>query len=135
MVKLYVCNINFDATEDGFREWLTEVQGYVVDKVQLIMSGETGKSRGFAFVTFETEPAAREALRDLEGEYFMNRPLHVAEATAKPRTGELRKSSSGGLAGQGPAKYRKKGIGGQGTGRRYAVDHGADAEIDWWSDN
>jgi RNA recognition motif-containing protein len=89
-VKLYVCNIHFEASQASLREWLTEVQGYIVKDVQLIMSGETGKSRGFAFVTFETEQAAREALRDLEGEYFMNRPLHVQVATAKPRSGEKR---------------------------------------------
>lgn len=87
-IKLYICNINWSATEAGFHDWLTDVQGYEVDTVALIMSGETGRPRGFAFVTFKTVEAAHEALRDLEGEEFMGRPLHIRVAVAKPRAGE-----------------------------------------------
>ena len=119
MVKLYVCNINFEASESSLREWLTEVQGYVVTDVQLIMSGETGKSRGFAFVTFENEQASREALRDLEGEYFMNRPLHVSVATAKPRSGEKRPKGS----------QRTGGV--PSLSKRYGVIQGQDDEFEW----
>jgi RNA recognition motif-containing protein len=92
-MKIHVCNINWNSTEDQFREWLTEVQGYVFSSCQMIMSGETGKPRGFAFLTFETEEAAREALRDLEGEEYMGRPLHASLATPKPRSGDEKRRS------------------------------------------
>jgi RNA recognition motif-containing protein len=115
-LKVYVCNINWSATEADFRNWLTEVQGYVVEKVELIMSGETGRSRGFAFVTFKTLDAASEALRDLEGEDFMGRPLHASTATAKPSSGERR-----GRPTRRPSENKPV------MGSRYGVDD----EIDW----
>ena len=94
-MKLYICNISWNATESSFREWLTEVQGYVFDDLQFLLSAETGKPRGFAFVTFKNEEAGLEALRDLEGEELMGRPLHVSVARAKPRAGERRPQTGG----------------------------------------
>ena len=96
-MKLFVRNIAWEATDDTFGKWLADVQGYDFSEVRIIRSGEDGRSRGFGFVTFLTEAAGLEALRDLDGEEFMGRPLHVEEAVERAsRQGRSRNGGSRG---------------------------------------
>jgi RNA recognition motif-containing protein len=101
-MKLFVRNISWDATEDDFRRWLVDSQGYDPTEVVVIRSGEDGRSRGFGFVTFVTEASGNEALRDLNGEEFMGRPLYVEVAVERERRGSATKGArrNGGLRGR-----------------------------------
>ena len=84
-MKLFVRNISWDATVEDFKKWLVDSQGYDPTEVVVIRSGEDGRSRGFGFVSFATDAAGDEALRNLNGEDFLGRPLHVEVAVERER--------------------------------------------------
>ena len=77
--RLYVGNLSFNTTADGVRTAFQEF-GTVSD-VHLVTDRETGRSRGFAFVTMATDELAQEAIRRMDGNVVGGRPLRVNEAT------------------------------------------------------
>ncbi|KAL4441515.1 hypothetical protein ABPG77_002019 [Micractinium sp. CCAP 211/92] len=62
---VYVGQLRYDTDEKTVRRWF-EAYGPVVS-VKLIFDKETGRSKGFGFVTFEDERDARDALNDAGG--------------------------------------------------------------------
>jgi RNA recognition motif-containing protein len=80
-MNLYVGNLAHEATDTDVRE-LFEQFGTVID-ANVVSDRETGRSRGFAFVTFDDDVAARQAIDALDGLEFLGRPLTVNEA--RPR--------------------------------------------------
>jgi hypothetical protein len=76
--RLYVGNLPFSMTEAELRE-LFAAHGDVVD-VHLVNDRETGRPRGFGFVTLGTEEAAAAAARALNEKTVGGRPLVVNEA-------------------------------------------------------
>ncbi len=79
-MKIYVGNLSFDTNEDSLRNAFTE-HGDVED-VAVITDRDTGRPRGFAFVTMP-ESAARAAIEALNGKELDGRTLNVNEARAK----------------------------------------------------
>lgn len=104
---MYVGNLSFDATDVDVRE-LFEAHGTVED-VFIVKDRESGRPRGFAFVTMAEKEGMDAAMEALNGEEFMGRPLTINEA--RPR--EERPGGGGGGGGGG----RKFG-GGRGGDRR-----------------
>ena len=80
-MKLYVGNINFTTTEDTLRQTFSEFGD--VEEVAVITDRETGRPRGFAFVTMPDDNAARNAAEALNGKELDGRALNVNEARAK----------------------------------------------------
>ncbi len=72
--KLYIGNLPFTASEDELRGAFSEF-GNVTD-VRLPRDRETGRFRGFAFVTMASEAEAEAALT-MNGKDFGGRPLKV----------------------------------------------------------
>ncbi|MEM9882108.1 MAG: RNA-binding protein [Planctomycetota bacterium] len=105
-MKLYVGNLNFRTTEDGLRA-LMENYGTVTDLV-ILNDRETGRSRGFGFVTFSDAEAGKKAIEDLHEQDFEGRNLVVNEA--RPR--EERPAGSYGGGGGGYSGGRGGGGGG-----------------------
>ncbi len=83
-MKIYVGNLSFDTNEDSLREVFTE-HGDVED-VAVITDRDTGRPRGFAFVTMP-DGAARAAIEALNGKELDGRTLNVNEARAKTDRG------------------------------------------------
>src|SRR5881397_2030644 len=79
--KLYVGNLSFDVTENDLREMLS--QHGPVNEVNVIMDKMTGRARGFAFVTMNTQEGASAAILALNGKDWKGRALTVNEA--RPR--------------------------------------------------
>jgi cold-inducible RNA-binding protein len=79
--KLYVGNLSFDITEDDLRDMLS--QHGAVNEINVIMDKATGRARGFAFVTMNTEEGATAAIQKLNGSDWKGRALTVNEA--RPR--------------------------------------------------
>jgi cold-inducible RNA-binding protein len=104
--KLYIGNFPYSVDESQLRA-LFESYGDITD-LAMIMDRETGRPKGFAFITFATQQAAEKALeqngRDLGG-----RPLKVNVAMERERTG-----GGGGRPGGGGG--RSGGGGGYGGG-------------------
>jgi RNA recognition motif-containing protein len=73
--RLYVGNLAFQTTEDTLQAVFAEC-GEVTD-VKLMLDRETGRSRGFAFVTLATSEAAQNALSRLHGSELDGRALRV----------------------------------------------------------
>ncbi|NOU29051.1 MAG: RNA-binding protein, partial [Polyangiaceae bacterium] len=90
--RLYVGNLPFSASADDVRASFTEC-GEVSD-VHVVMDRETGRPRGFAFVTMGTEADAQNAISKMNGAMMDGRPLRVNEA-------EERRGGGGGGGGRG----------------------------------
>ena len=73
-LKFYVGNLSFDATEDHIRELFQEV-GDVGD-VALITDNNTGRSKGFAFVTMMDDDV-EEACMQLNDKELMGRKVTI----------------------------------------------------------
>src|SRR6185503_7846860 len=80
--KLYVGNMSFKTTEADLRDAFGQF-GSVTD-VYIASDRETGRPRGFAFVTFSTDTEAKLAAEKMNGTDLDGRPLTVNEA--KPKT-------------------------------------------------
>ena len=88
--KLYVGNISFKLGERELEEAF-EAHGTVTD-IHLINDRETGKFRGFGFITMATEEEAQAAIEGMHGSLVDGRPLTVN--IARPR--EPREGGGGG---------------------------------------
>jgi RNA recognition motif-containing protein len=92
MFRIYVGNLSFRSTPEGLRE-LFAAHGDVLDAF-IGTDRETGRSRGFGFVTMADREAGTAAIAALNGKEFEGRTLTVSEA--QPRA---ERSSSGGPGG------------------------------------
>lgn len=99
--KLYVGNLNFDATEDQVRE-LFNNYGEVAE-VKIIMDRFSGRSRGFAFVRYNSSDEAGKAKESLQGQPFQGKALVIdwarTEQRDRPAGGERRDRPMGGGGG------------------------------------
>ncbi|MEM9453230.1 MAG: RNA-binding protein [Myxococcota bacterium] len=111
--RLFVGNLSFQTSEEDLRSAFSE-HGEVVD-AKIITDRETGRSRGFGFLTMGTDDAARSAIEAMNGFELDGRPLRVNEAEERrPRGG-----GGGGGGGRGGGfGGGGGGFGGGGGGRR-----------------
>lgn len=79
--KLYVGNMSYNTTETALRDTFGQF-GSVTD-VYIANDRETGRPRGFAFVTFSTDAEAKVAAEKLNGIDLDGRQLTVNEAKPK----------------------------------------------------
>jgi cold-inducible RNA-binding protein len=79
--KLYVGNLSYNATEAQIRELFAQVGE--ITEVNVITDRDTGKSKGFAFVSMSSDEAAQDAIRRFNGHQMDDRALTVNEA--RPR--------------------------------------------------
>ena len=79
--KLYVGNLSLDVTESDLRDMLSKHGP--VNEIQIIMDKVTGRPRGFAFATMNTEEGAKAAILALNGKDWKGHALKVNEA--RPR--------------------------------------------------
>ena len=93
--KLYVGNLSYDTTEDQIRTLFS--QAGEIAEIAFIMDRDTGRPKGFGFVTMKTEEGAQDAIKRFNGQTVDNRALTVNEA--RPR--EERSNSGGGYGGGG----------------------------------
>lgn len=84
-MKIYVGNMSFKTTEDGLRAAF-EPHGEV-GEVSIVTDRETGRPRGFGFVTMPNDAQANAAIAALNGQDLDGRTLNVNEARPKPAGG------------------------------------------------
>lgn len=107
--KLYVGNLPYSATEETLRSHFGAVGA--VESVQIIVDRESGRSKGFGFVTMMSDDDANSAISQFDGQQFEGRPLTVNEA--RPRPEGSGGGGGGGFRGGGGGGGR----GGRGGGR------------------
>lgn len=111
---MYVGNLSWTATETDVRA-LFEQYGDVTD-IHLPSDRETGRPRGFAFVTMGTKEAMEAAIKALDGSEWMGRPLKINEARPREERAGGGGGYGGGGGGYGGGGGRKGGGGGYGGG-------------------
>ena len=95
---LFVGNLSFSSTKEDLQK-LFATFGNVLD-VKIPTDFQTGKPRGFAFVSFETEDAAQSSL-SLDGTEHDGRALTVRIAENKPQNKGPRTFGGGNGNGNG----------------------------------
>ncbi|KAL2715469.1 RNA-binding protein 39 isoform X2 [Vespula squamosa] len=80
-MRLYVGSLHFNITEEMLRG-IFEPFGKI-DNIQLIMDPETGRSKGYGFLTFRNADDAKKALEQLNGFELAGRPMKVGNVTER----------------------------------------------------
>jgi cold-inducible RNA-binding protein len=121
--KIFVGGLNWDATDDDLRETFGEC-GSITDAV-IVNDRDTGRSRGFGFVTYSSDEEAKAAVEKFDGQDFMGRKLTVNEARQREERGDGGGGGGGGGGrGGGGGGGRGGGGGGGGGGYRDRGDRG-----------
>jgi cold-inducible RNA-binding protein len=109
--KLYVGGLSWGTTDESLRRAF-ERFGEVTE-AKVIMDRDTGRSRGFGFVTFAGDDHAMSAIGEMDGASLDGRNIKVSEAQDRgPRTG----GGGGGRFGGGGGGGRPGGGFGAGAG-------------------
>lgn len=81
--KLFVGSLAWETTDESLREAF-EAHGDVTE-AKVIRDRETGRSRGFGFVTFESSEDAASAVEAMNDSELDGRTIRVEFATERPR--------------------------------------------------
>ena len=97
--KLFVGNLNFKTTKEEVEQLFAQA-GPLTD-VFLPTDRETGRMRGFAFVTYQNDEDAAKAIQQFNGHDLSGRPLRVNAAEEGPRRTGPRPGAGGGGQSRG----------------------------------
>lgn len=111
--KLFVGGLSWDTNDEGLRAAFERFGPIVEAKV--ISDRDTGRSRGFGFVTFDAPADAQAAIEEMDGTTLDGRQVRVNVAQDRRGPG----GGGGGRGGGGP-----RGGGGRGGGGRGGRDGG-----------
>ncbi len=111
-MDIYVGNLSFDASEDDVRNAFAQFGN--VESIKLITDRDTGRPRGFGFVTMPDSSEANAAIESLNGTELLGRELRAREATPRPE--RPRQGGGGGYQGGGNGGFRGGGFRGRGGG-------------------
>ncbi|KAJ6340027.1 hypothetical protein OIU77_007885, partial [Salix suchowensis] len=81
--KLFVGGISFQTDDNGLKEAFDKY-GNVVE-ARIIMDLETGRSRGFGFITYTSSEEASSAIQAMDGQDLHGRRVRVNYATERPQ--------------------------------------------------
>ncbi len=93
MTNIYVGNISFQTSDSDLEQLFAEFGQ--VDRANVVIDRQTGRSRGFGFVEMANEAEAQKAISELNGKEIGGRTLTVN--IARPRTD--RPAGRGGMGG------------------------------------
>ncbi|GMI76781.1 hypothetical protein HRI_001347400 [Hibiscus trionum] len=107
--KVFVGGISFQTDDQGLRDAFGQY-GEVIE-ARVIVDRETGRSRGFGFVTYTSTEDASSAIQALDGQVLHGRQVRVNYAAERPP-----RNFGGGGGGYGGGGYGGGGYGGGGGG-------------------
>ncbi len=116
--KVFVGGLSWGTGDEGLLAAFEKFGSVVEAKV--IFDRDTGRSRGFGFVTFEDSGAAQNAIQQMDGKTLDGRTIRVNEAAERAPRGPGGGGGGGG-GGRGP---RPGGGGGGGRGGPRFDDRG-----------
>ena len=112
-MRIYVGNLSFDTSSDALNAEFARFGA--VEEVFMPTDRESGRPRGFAFVTMANDDEAKAAMEALNGTDLDGRSLKVNEAQAREDRGGG--GGGGGRGGGGGGGGGRGGGGGGGGGR------------------
>lgn len=94
IVKLFVGGLSWDTDTEGLRTAFAEY-GNISDAV-VVQDRETGRSRGFGFVTFDNDEEGKKAMSAMNGATLDGRTIRCDQAVERERGGGGRGGGGGG---------------------------------------
>ena len=91
-MDIYVGNLSFDVAESDVSDAFSAYGN--VESVKIVNDRETGRPRGFGFVTMSDSGEANNAIENLNGFELLGRAMKVNES--RPREEGSRRSGGGG---------------------------------------
>jgi RNA recognition motif-containing protein len=98
-VKLFVGGLSFSTSSARLREAFEAIGS--VESADVVMDRDTGRARGFGFVTMATSEDATRAVETLNGSTLDGRQIKVEVAKAAGSGGDRRDRGAGGRGGSG----------------------------------
>lgn len=95
--KLYVGNLAYSVEENALRDLFSQYGN--VTSVKIIVDRDTGRSKGFGFVEFETPEQAGAAMEEINGRELEGRTIRVTEARPNDNAGRGGGGGGGGHRG------------------------------------
>ena len=96
--KLYVGGLSWNTDDNGLRSAFEQFG--TVEDAKVITDRDSGRSRGFGFVTFGNEEDAQTAIQKMHGSELDGRSLNVNEAQDKRGGGGGGRGRDGGGGGR-----------------------------------
>ncbi|MBC8073717.1 MAG: RNA-binding protein [Deltaproteobacteria bacterium] len=96
--KLFVGGLSWGTTDDRLKEAFARFGD--VTEAKIITDRETGRSRGFGFVTYADPTVAQQAMKELDGQELDGRTIRVNEAQNQTRP----RGGGGGPRDSGPPR-------------------------------
>ncbi len=112
--KLFVGGLDWNTNDQSLAQAFAEFG--TVSEAKVIMDRETGRSRGFGFVTFQDSAEAQAAIAGMDGQSIDGRTVRVNEAQERSGGGGGGGGGRGGFGGGGGGG--RGGFGGGGRGGR-----------------
>jgi len=81
--KLFVGGLAWATNDEGLKKAFEEFGA--IEEANVVCERDTGRSRGFGFITFETDECAAAAQEAMHGQELEGRQLRVDFANSKPR--------------------------------------------------
>jgi RNA recognition motif-containing protein len=104
--KLFVGGLSWGTDDEGLRQAFSRFGQ--ISEAKVITDRETGRSRGFGFITFASDSDATSAMSEMDGKELDGRTIKVNEAQERPP----RSGGGGGGYGGGGGGYGGRGGGG-----------------------
>jgi RNA recognition motif-containing protein len=102
--KLFIGGLSWDTTDDGLRQAFASYGE--ITEAKVITDRDTGRSRGFGFVTFSQDDDAKTAISKMDGTSLDGKTIKVNEAQEKsPRRGGRSGGGFGGGRGSGRNRW------------------------------
>jgi len=95
-MRIYIGNLSYDTTQNTLEAEFGRFGP--IDDVHIVTDRETGRSRGFGFVTIADDSGAEKAIEEMNGTELDGRTLTVNQA--RPRTGGGGGGGNGGGGGR-----------------------------------
>ncbi|KAF9606040.1 hypothetical protein IFM89_022199 [Coptis chinensis] len=116
--KLFIGSLSFNTDDRSLSDAFSQFGD--VSEARVITDRDTGRSRGFGFVTFADEESANSAMSAMDGKELDGRPIRVNAANERPPRASYGGSGGyGGSAGGGGGGYGGGGYGGGSGGGGY----------------
>ncbi|KAI6026376.1 hypothetical protein BKA83DRAFT_4242595 [Pisolithus microcarpus] len=119
--KIYVGNLSWNTTDETLRQAFSPY-GSVLDSI-VMRDRETGRSRGFGFVTYGTSQEAEAAISSMNEQDLDGRRIKVNLANTRP-TGTAGGYGGGAGGGGGGGGYGGGGYGGYGGSQQQPSYYG-----------
>ena len=102
--KLFVGGLSWDTTDDGLRQAFAS-HGEI-SEAKVITDRDSGRSRGFGFVTFDQDEEGKTAISKMDGTNLDGKTIKVNEAQERsPRGGDRSGGGFGGGRGGGRNRW------------------------------